>query len=174
MTRLLIWGAGQHGQVVAELAELCGHEVKGFVDREPSGARSIPEDDARRSLRAGEVPFSADRLVLAIGDNQVRLALMDEYAAVLAPALIHPRAWVSPSALIGPGTVVLPAAVIQTRAQVGRSVIVHVGAIVDHDAVIEDGAYLSPGSIVCGAGSVARGVQLGAGMVVGKFERFAG
>src|SRR5512132_3126164 len=32
---LLIWGAGQHGRVVAEVARLIGHTVVGFVDVDP-------------------------------------------------------------------------------------------------------------------------------------------
>ena len=174
MTRLLIWGAGQHGRVVAELAALCGHEVAGFVDRSPASAGVLSEDEARRSLGAGRIPFGAEGLVLALGDNAVRLALTEEWREVLVAPLIHPASWVSPSAALGAGTVVLPGAVIQSSARVGRSVIVHVGAIVDHDAVIEDGAYLAPGSIVCGAGAVRRGAWLGPGKVVAKSERFTG
>lgn len=170
--KLLIWGAGQHGRVVAELAELCGHSVAGFVDRAPKDARTIGQAEARRALAAGKLPLGAEAVALAIGDNAVRLGLLAECARWIAPPLVHSCAWVSPSATLGAGTVVLPMAVVQTLARVGQGVIVHGGVIVDHDAVIEDGAYLAPGSVICGSGVVARGALLPARMAVGKCERF--
>jgi hypothetical protein len=172
MTRLLIWGAGQHGRVVAELAELCGHEVAGFVDRTPSGPKVCGEDEARAGFASGTLPFGAERFVPAIGDCRVRLELATRYADRLAPPLVHPRAWVSPSATLGAGTVVLPMASVQTLAKIGMAVIVHGGVVVDHDAVIEDGVYLAPGAVICGGGIVSRGTLLPAGTVVGKGERF--
>lgn len=174
MTALLVWGAGQHGRVVAELAELCGHQVAGFVDRTPRDARTIDEAKARSALAAGRLPLGADAVVPAIGDNGVRLALLSACAQWLAPPLVHPRAWVAPSARLGAGTVVLPMAAVQTGARVGQGVIVHGGVIVDHDAVIEDGVYLGPGVVVSGGAIVIRGTTLPAGSVVGKGERVGG
>lgn len=158
--------------MVAELAELCGHQVAGFVDRTPSGQNVCSEDDAHRGFASGELPFAAERFVPAIGDCRVRLELATRYADLLAAPLVHPRAWVSPSATLGAGTVVLPMGSVQTLAKVGVAVIVHGGVVVDHDAVIEDGVYLAPGAVVCGGGIVTRGTLLPAGSVVGKGERF--
>jgi hypothetical protein len=165
MSRLLIWGAGQHGRVVGELVVACGHEVAGFVDRSPRNDTTVSEDAVRLGR---ELPFGATGLVPAIGANDVRLALLAEFAGRIAPALIHPRAFVAPSAKVGAGTVVLPMAVVSSNAVIGAGVILHPGVVVDHDALIEDGVYLAPGVIVAGSSVVKRGQTLPVGTALSK------
>jgi hypothetical protein len=174
VTRLLVWGAGQHGKVVAELAELLGHTVVGAIDRTPKDDRTLAEGEVRAALARGELPLAAEWIVPAIGDNAARMEVVELCGDFLAPALVHPAAWVSPSARLGAGTVVLPRALVQTGAEVGRGVIVHVGCLVDHHVRVGDGAYLAQGSIVCGAATVAERAQLPPGRVVPKGGHFPG
>lgn len=165
---LLIWGAGQHGRVVAELVEACGHRVAGFVDRMPRIAGVLTESAAAEQLREGRTPLGADGIIPAVGANDVRLALLERFRDRIAGAMVHPTAFIAPSATVGVGTVVLPRAVVQTGTRIGRGVILHPGAVVDHDAVIEDGVYLGPGAVVSSGAVVRRGQLLLAGAVVAK------
>src|SRR5690606_20927692 len=40
--RVLVWGAGGHGRVVAETVEASGHAFAGFIDRDPAGTVLMP------------------------------------------------------------------------------------------------------------------------------------
>lgn len=174
--RILIWGAGGHGRVVADLVRLVGHRVRGYIDRNASALSGSPwmERDcvlieetewlAEMSRRREARGF--DALVLGIGNNAARKACFDQCAHVPMPVLVHPAASMSSSASADAGTVVLAAAVVNAGARVGRAVIVNTGSIVEHDCVIGDGAHISPGAVVCGGVRVGRGAWIGAAAVV--------
>jgi UDP-N-acetylbacillosamine N-acetyltransferase len=146
--------------------------VVGFIDRTPRDDRTMAEAAVREALARGALPAGAEWLVPAIGDNSARMEVVDLAGPFLAPTLVHPAAWVSPSAVLGAGTVVLPNALVQTGAEVGRGVIVHVGAIVDHHGRVGDGVYLAQGSIICGAGTVDARSSVPPGTIVQKGERY--
>lgn len=173
----LILGGGGHGKVVADVIRAAGHRVAGYVDStaeklgtvvEPGGGRVwLLQDELWRLLESGEkLPAGANAVVVAVGNNRVRLELIERLGEALCPVVAHPSAVVSPSARLGAGTVVFPASVINADAQVGRGVIVNTGAIVEHDCQADDGAHLSPQAVLCGAASLGARSWLGAGGVV--------
>lgn len=173
--RILVWGAGGHGQVVADVAEACGWEVAGFIARDvtqpiPRGAgavASIADRQVRESLAQGTaLPLGAVAIALGVGDNTTRLAIAALIAVDQIPALLHPSAVVSRSAVIGPGTVVMPRVVVNARAIIGRAVILNTAAVVEHDCRVEEGAHLSPGALLGGEVVVERLAWIGIGGVV--------
>lgn len=174
--RILIWGAGGHGKVVADLVRACGHRVVGFVDAdparlgrvvEPGGAEVVlTEEQFVSSLRQGRKKLPADAVALAIGGNLARLAKLRAIGEMPLPVLAHPTAVVSPSVRIGRGTVIMPRAVINASARVGEGVIVNTSAVIEHDCVIGDGAHISPGAVLAGAVQVGEGSWVGAGAAV--------
>lgn len=175
--RLLVWGGGGHGKVVADVVRAAGHAIAGYADRdpaklgavvEPGGAVVVMTEDALRdAIRAGgPLPHGADAVALAIGDNALRAAALEALGPVAAPALVHPSAVVSPSAEVGAGTVVFPRAVVNAAARVGRGVIVNTGAVVEHDCLVGDGAHLSPGAVLGGGVAVGEQSWVGAGATV--------
>lgn len=174
--RFLLWGAGGHGKVVADVVRAAGGLVAGYVDGNPEklgcvaeegGARVVATESALfEALRAGRLPAEADALALALGDNDARLRALEALAHVAVPALIHPSAQVSPSAQIGRGTLVMPRAVVNASARVGAAAIVNTGAIIEHDCVTEDGVHISPCATLCGGVRVGRGSWVAAGSVV--------
>jgi sugar O-acyltransferase (sialic acid O-acetyltransferase NeuD family) len=172
--RILVWGAGGHGQVVADVAEACGWEVAGFIATEPGiaerGGKSVKvhADQAVRGTLAagGPLPDGALALALGIGDNAARLGVADGVPAELLPVLIHPSAVISPSALFGAGTVALPQVVVNARAVIGRGVILNTTAVVEHDCRVDDGVHLSPGALLGGGVIVERLAWIGTGGVV--------
>jgi sugar O-acyltransferase (sialic acid O-acetyltransferase NeuD family) len=167
---LLIVGAGGHGKVVADAA----------IATEKWGRIAFLDDDHRRlgkvlgldilgSSNAMEkcYPELGDLLV-ALGDNCLRLKLLDQARAIgySIPVLRHPMSSVSPTARIGEGTVVFAQAVVNPDAEIGRGVIVNTGAIVEHDCRVGDGAHLSPGACMGGRARMEAYSWLGIGASV--------
>lgn len=173
---ILVWGAGGHGRVVADLVRQCGLRMIGFVDARAwspqreggAGDRVITsQDDLVRRLRAEEpLPGGAGAIVPGVGDNGARLSYMHLMQPVLAAPLVHPRAVVSSTVHIATGTVVLACAVVNADARIGRVAIINSAAVVEHDCVLEDGVHVSPGAILAGGVSIGRGSWIGAGAII--------
>jgi sugar O-acyltransferase (sialic acid O-acetyltransferase NeuD family) len=180
----LVYGAGGHGKVVADVGVSMGLHLVGFLDdREELQGSEHAGVPVFHRLRAQEPDFAwkGVPVALGVGDNAGR----EQAARTLAEAgfhivtLIHRAAVVSPSARLGEGTVMMAGAVVNPDARVGAGVILNTGCVVEHDCVLGDYVHLSPnsalgGGVVIGArthlglGAVARPlVQIGADVRVG-------
>ncbi len=164
--RWIVWGAGGHGAVVAEAIRAAGDEVAGFADLHPPDETCLAESELVQALLRHELPLGATRVALGIGSNQARERAWRLLPAKLAPPVIHPFAWCSPSARIGPGTVVLPQAVINPRVTVGEATIVNSGSIVEHDCVLGTACHVSPGAVLAGEVSLGARAWVGARAVI--------
>lgn len=174
----LIWGAGGHGKVVADLVRSLGHTVLGYVDGDPAKLGFVAEPGGTKVIMTeGDfvpqckddrplMPGAATAVAIAIGANQARLLAADRVPHDLMPPLAHPSAVVSASATLGAATVVFPNAVVNAAARIGRAVIVNSAAVVEHDCVVGDGVHIAPGAIVLGGANVHDLAWLGAGSVV--------
>lgn len=175
--RILLWGGGGHGKVVADLVRALGARVVGFVDRdaaklglevEPGGGSvlSLEADFLAHIESCGTIPFAADAVALCIGDNAARLAAFRALRAIAAPALVHPSAVASPSARIGRASVVCPGATINAGATVSDAVIINSRAVVEHDCAIGEAAHISPGAVLAGGVTIGSQSWVGAGAIV--------
>jgi sugar O-acyltransferase (sialic acid O-acetyltransferase NeuD family) len=169
--RFLIWGAGGHGRVLADLIRARGDRVTGFLDRRPFDRLTLADGKAvpvlaETEIGSGPLPLESTAVALGIGDNEARWSCFERIPAGACPAVVHPRAVVAPDVHLGEGTAVLAGAVLNVGAEVGRAVIVNTGAIVEHDCRIGDGAHLSPGAIVCGGSEIGPRAWVGAGATV--------
>ena len=63
--RFLIWGAGGHGKVVADLVRACGHQVAGYADAELAGVGRVAEPGGAR------VVVHQDELVRRLADREI-------------------------------------------------------------------------------------------------------
>ncbi len=169
MTPLLIIGAGGHGRVVAETAELCGHGRIAFLDgRWPdirsTGAWPVIGKDA--SLEEMRKDYS--HCFVAIGDNTTRLKVMDRAreAGYQLPLLVHPSATVSKYAKLEEGGIVCAGAVAGVFVKSGRGVILNTGCTVDHDCLLGDGVHVSPGAHLAGGVHVGGRSWIGIGASV--------
>src|SRR3954447_14064273 len=142
---IVIWGAGGHAMVVADIIRLSsGFDIVGFLDDVNSdrhgtafcGAPILGGREQLDRLRDEGVRY----MILGFGNNRARLALADlvrTHGFSLATA-IHPTATIASGVPIGEGTVIAAAAVINPGAKIGANVIVNTCASVDHECVIED------------------------------------
>lgn len=160
--KLLIVGAGGHGQVVREVAEAIGtYEKIDFVDDNSTLAVGKMEN-------LQELHGEYDAAFVGIGNNLLRRQLLGKLQSYgySIPVLIHPTAYVSRSAQIGKGTVVEPKAIVNASSKVADGCIISVGAIVDHDVILEECVHVNAGAI-CKAGSIVTAeIKLEAGQVV--------
>jgi len=178
ISSVVIYGAGGHARVVADIVRLCGrHEVVGFLDdvnrdrhgRPFEGASILGGLDHLEALRSQDIR----ELFIAIGDCGDRLRLAEAVcrAGFVCPTFVHPRAVVATSATLGEGTVVVAGGIVNPGACVGAQVIVNTAASVDHDCVVADGAHLACGARLAGSVHVGRGAWIGLGAVIREHVR---
>ena len=171
--RIVIIGAGGHGQVVADIfhaARLRGQaaDVVGYVDDREGlvGAQYVGLPVLGSMARFGE--FGCDAAVVAIGDNRSRAAIARalESAGTLLAVARHPSATIAAGVSIGPGAMVCAGAIVSTGTQIGRGVILNTGCTVDHHFLVGDFAHIAPGVHMGGEVSVGEGALVGIGAVI--------
>lgn len=171
---LLVIGAGGHGRVVADAAEVSGVwcEVAFLDDLYPELVSSgrWPVIGALQGSTA--VPGNWTDCVVAIGDNAVRLERQAYMRSLglTAAIVIHPSAQIASDVVLGEGTVVFANAVINTGSRLGEAVIVNTAATLDHDSRIGAGVHISPGAHLAGGVTVGdrSWIGIGAAVIQGK------
>jgi sugar O-acyltransferase (sialic acid O-acetyltransferase NeuD family) len=165
---LVVYGAGGHGKVVAEILLAGRQQIAGFLDDNPALSGSVvlgfPVFLAAEWLRKN----AGAQVALGIGNNAQR-----EHAAQQITKLggelitaIHPSAIVARSATVGSGVVIMPAAVLNPDCHIAEGVIINTAAIVEHDVKIGRYAHLAPRSVAGGGGEIGDFAQIGIGGVV--------
>jgi UDP-perosamine 4-acetyltransferase len=171
-TEVLVWGAGGHGRVVADLARALGHRVGGYADADASRLGTIVDApgasvvvlDADLEHWLGQ---AANRvLALGVGDNEARMARSLVIHSDHLPSLIHPGATLGTGVTVEAGTVVLAGAIVNANAKLGRAVIVNTGAVIEHDVIVDDGAHVSPAAVLAGGSCVGAGAWVGANATI--------
>ncbi|MEH7019915.1 acetyltransferase [Priestia megaterium] len=149
MAKLLILGAGGHGKVVSEIAQLMNQweKISFLDDREDiSEVLGIPIVGKLADLAALRSEY--EYAFVAIGSNTARLQwgrkLIQQDFKI--PILIHPSSTVSVKSSIEEGTVIMAGAIINPDARIGRSCIINTASTIDHDCLLQDGVHTSPGA----------------------------
>ena len=152
---IVIFGTGAHARKVYHCAAASGWTVTAFLDEAPHAVSPVAGVECRVGSAASLAAGGRMPVFVAIGNAPTRRrilgALRDQ--GVELPALVHPRAWVSPDAELGEGVFVGALAAVETGARIATGVIVDIGALVDHDAVLGEFVHLRPGNRVA-AGEV--------------------
>jgi sugar O-acyltransferase (sialic acid O-acetyltransferase NeuD family) len=167
--RVLIIGAGGHGQVVADLFQAAARaggpiEFAGFLDDR------VALDDDGRVLG----PVSAlwkiphDGVVVAVGDNDTRARITERLRAAGERLTVarHPTAILSERVCIGDGAMICAGVIACVGVSLGRGVIFNTGCTVDHHSRIGDYAHIAPGVRIGGEVSIGERAFIGIGAVI--------
>ncbi len=165
---LVVYGAGGHGKVVAEILLASGEQIAGFLDDKPAlggalvlGFPIFPAADWLEKNTGAKV-------ALGIGNNSHRQQVaqrITRFGGKLISA-IHPSAIVARGAAIGSGVMIMPAAVLNPDCHIAEGVIINTGAIVEHDVKIGRYAHLAPRCVTGGGVEIGDFAQIGIGAVV--------
>lgn len=151
MDDLLIVGAGGHGRVVAEAAELQGRWANiVFLDDREDVDTVLNHKIIGKLDEYERFADKYEYAIIGIGDNEKRLDLIEKLLKVgyKVPVIVHPKASVSKYSSIEYGSVILAGAVINTNSSIGRGCIININASVNHDCVIQDGVHICSGVVV--------------------------
>ncbi len=172
----VIFGAGGHGRVVADVLVRAGHRIGAWCDADPArviaggrlppGARVLNEAEVMEECARGVLPEGVTAAALGVGDNASRGRLLLRLGNVSLPPIVDPTAVVSASVRLGRGSVVFPNASITTDVVIGAGVIVNTASVIEHDSELGDLVHVAPGAVLCGGVRVGTLSLIGAGSVV--------
>ncbi len=171
--RVLVLGAGGHGQVVADILLRMAEAgapmiVSGFLDDHPelAGRRLLGVPVLGPLAARASLPH--DAVVIAVGSNRRREALAADLAreGERFVTACHPRAVIAPGVVLGEGTMVCAGAVVNTGSAVGAHVILNTNCSVDHHNTIAEYAHIAPGVTLGGEVRVGAGALVGIGATV--------
>ena len=144
--KLLILGAGSHGQEVREIAEsLHVFQKIDFLD-DDKNKLEVVGTWADFEIFKG----TYNSAIVAVGNEHTRKLWFAKLsgAGFIIPTLVHPSAIVSQNATLGPGTVICARATISSGVQVGSGCIISAGVILGRDEIIDDWTHISAGGVV--------------------------
>lgn len=169
MRKLYIIGAGGHGKVAGEIAELSGYNNLVFIDDNWPSIQNCEHWRVESSLKNFQhQSLDTFEYIVAIGDNHQRMLNLKKMESSNGKliTLIHPSALVSEYSSIGPGTIIMANATINPFCNVGSGCIVNTNASIDHDCTLERGVHISPGAHLAGQVSVSFNTWIGLGASV--------
>jgi acetyltransferase EpsM len=170
--KVIIWGAGGHAKVVADILLRTGFILAGLIDE----ARPIhrPAMFGGTMVLGGAAELAAAYAsgirqgIVGFGDNTRRLVAGEtlvSHGFDLVRA-IHPSAVLAMDTTVGAGSMIAAGAVIGPSTVIGRCVIVNTRASVDHDCIVHDGVHVGPGANLAGYVEIGVGAWIGIGATV--------
>jgi len=159
--RIAIFGAGGHGEVVADMLDC---EEVGFFDDNPKESCRGSWDSLIENYKCW------DGLVIAIGKNIHRekcyFRWLVELKSLPVLRVIHAKAIISRNATIGCGSVAMAGAILNTGCDVGKYCILNTASSVDHHCQLGDGSHICPGAHLGGNVEVGKRAWIGIGATV--------
>ncbi len=168
MKKIIIIGAGGHGQVVADALMLMNEaEPVAFLDDSEEVPTSILGIPVKGKLKEYST-IERDGIVLALGNNNLRKRIFKELTAAGETlfTVIHPSAIISPSVKIGAGSMILAGAVINTGAEIKDNTIINTNSTIEHHNVIGPHSHVAPGATLGGEVVVGEESMVGIGATV--------
>jgi sugar O-acyltransferase (sialic acid O-acetyltransferase NeuD family) len=172
MSRLTIFGIGNHVVTLVDCALALGHRVHRVVLNQPEVTRPGMKSTSEwlRSLASPPQLIPIDDFVpeiYALGFNASgRRRLVDQVRdrfGVRIATLVHPTCYVSPLARLGEGVSIAPHSVVQANVQIGDHVHIGTRVTITHGTVVEPYALLLQGCNIGGHVVVGHGSTVGMG-----------
>lgn len=174
MKEIIIIGAGGHAKVIMDII----FQRKKFLN-DNLVIRGILDDTfkekERKELFGIPIIGKVDKIlelpndiyyVIAIGNNNIRKKISQNYKKLNYITLIHPKAIIGENIDIGNGTVLMAGSIVNSYTKIGKHCIINTGSIIEHDNIIKDYVHISPGAILCGGVSVEEETWVGAGSTI--------
>ena len=161
---VVIFGAGGHGKVIADIIEKSGDRVIGFLDDKQSLDNVLGYPIIGQLNEC--IKFKQYQFFIAIGNNKIRKMIADRYCDIKYYTAIHPSSCIANNVCIGEGTCIMANAIINSSTHIGNHCIINSGAVVEHDNIICNYVHISPSATLCGTVKVAECTHIGAAAVV--------
>ena len=170
--KVLIAGAGGHGQVVADI--LLVHqrlgEIKpiGFIDDDynltNTYAMGLPILGPLNTIENIELDF----VVTAIGNNRVRREICQRWneMGVSFYRAVHPWSSVAESVKLGVGVMICAGVIINPSTRICEHSIINTGSSVDHHCEIGAYVHIAPGARLGGNVNIGSGTLVGMGALI--------
>lgn len=159
MENIILYGAGQHAKVVAEIAELNGYKNIIFYD-------DCPTTDCFLGYKVMDfIPDIEKFIIISIGNNRIRKKVASCLQLHFI-RLFHPRTSISNRSSIDEGTVVMAGVTINCEVKIGKHCIINTNASIDHDSVINDYVHISPNVALAGNVEIGEGSHIGIGACI--------
>ena len=159
--KLLIFGGSGHAKDVHSTALSIGYNTFEFVTSD--GTCALPDYDTKIESEFDATPYLDWDCIVAIGNNEHRRRIQEQYSALHFANVVSETAIISPGAQLGTGTFVGTFAYIGPDAKVGDGVIINTHSVVGHDVEIGNFSHICPRVCLAGHVSLAEGCFVGAG-----------
>lgn len=159
---MLLYGASGHARVICGIIEDLGLEIKGLFDDYSSESYMDKYKILGRYTRNN---YPNDKLIISIGDNQLRRNLVKKIQHTFGIA-IHPKAVIDRLTNVQEGTVVMANALINRGTHIGKHCIINSSCSIDHDCKVDDFVHIAPNATLCGGVIVKEGTLIGAGATI--------
>jgi sugar O-acyltransferase (sialic acid O-acetyltransferase NeuD family) len=176
VNRLVVLGAGGHGRVVADAAEMQAKwsSICFLDDSFPTHTMTGAWPIIGPTSEGGSLPASmlaksrTDEFIVAIGNATTRLRLIDQLrqSGCKIATVVHPSAVVSSHVTLENGIAILAGACVNIGTRLGTGVILNTGSTVDHDCQLAEGVHVCPGAHLAGSVIVGRRTWIGVGACV--------
>lgn len=169
-SRVLIYGTGQIGNMVASILELDpGVKIAGFVDDDEAkwGSKFL----GYQVLGGFDIlqrPSLYNAITVALGRVEPRREVAQRIQALGIPqhSAVHPSALISRDCTVGEGCIIGAGVNLYVNPVIGNTVFVGPSVVVSHDSVVGDYSLLSVGSIIGARVDIDTGAFIGAGATI--------
>lgn len=174
MKKVIIIGSGGHAKVVIDIILQRQKKINDDISIEGILDDSFTENDEKKLFRI-PVIGKIDKIrelskdvycVIAIGNNEIRKKIAEQYKDVKYITLIHPNSVIAEEVQIDEGTVVMAGAIVNSYTKIGKHCIINTGSIIEHDNNLSDYVHISPNATLCGGVKVGEKTWIATGATV--------
>lgn len=168
MRDLIIVGAGGFGREaiwtverINSLSQQPTWNILGYADDDPKWSKgdNFEGYPILGTVETASRDYPGASVFIALGNNAKRADMYRRLRGHDFPALIDPKAQISPTTEFKHGAFIGAGAVIQVGTDLGKFVLIGSNAVICHDAVLGDFVNVGPGSVVAGGVKVGESVS---------------